>query len=105
MKTLQPYVCVYLTSSPKSRNMMAFDEELWDHKTAEKWYRATDVLALLSEREWQDISTAPKDGTWFLAWGVDGGFYTYRDGPGLISSEEPSPTHWHPLPAAPGETR
>ena len=50
---------------------------------------------------WRDIATAPKDGTWFLAWDEDCGYYTYRDGPGFIPSEEPAPTHWMPLPAPP----
>ena len=53
------------------------------------------------ERDWQDIATAPKDRSWFLAWDYDGGFYVYRLGPGLMSGGEPQPTHWQPLPAPP----
>jgi len=58
---------------------------------------------------WQDIETAPKDGTWFLAYqaGNEPQFFTcasyqdkwtrdedYRDQP-------PVPTHWQPLPTPP----
>jgi hypothetical protein len=51
---------------------------------------------------WRPIASCPKDGTWLLAWDYDGGYYVYRDGPGLIAGEEPAPTHWIPLPPAPG---
>ena len=79
--------------------------------------------------DWQPIETAPKDGTWFLAyvpdldcmcwgpyefcaWEVDswvnvGGNVT-RSGPGYWcttdTSEPCEPTHWMPLPKSPAKT-
>lgn len=60
--------------------------------------------AALTAGGWQEIASCPKDGTWFLAWDADGGFYTFRDGPGLIACEEPSPTLWMPIPPLPKES-
>jgi len=59
--------------------------------------------APLQSPAWQPIETCPKDGTWFLAWEYDCGFFVFRDGPGFISAEDPEPTHWMPLPAAPAD--
>lgn len=50
---------------------------------------------------WQPIATAPKDGSWFLGWNRDCGCFIWRDGPSLITGEDPQPTHWMPLPAPP----
>lgn len=50
---------------------------------------------------WQDIATAPKDGTWILAWDYDCGFYTWHTFPGAIQGGDPEPTHWMPLPSPP----
>jgi len=70
-----------------------------------EWVRYEDVVAeqarLRTALEGQPIETCPKDRSWFLAWDADCGFYTYRDGPGLIEAENERPTHWWPLPLAP----
>lgn len=66
---------------------------------------------------WQDISTAPRDGTTILGfWHVQGrpadgnsyGITRYNEGrwrgTDFLSEETYStPTHWQPLPAAPGK--
>ena len=52
---------------------------------------------------WQPIETAPKTGEWFLGWNRDCGCFVWRDGPGLITGEDPAPTHWMPLPARPAD--
>lgn len=62
---------------------------------------------------WQHIDTAPKDGTRFLAWHVDGTeavkcyWYTHRSVSGWKTDEMDCneydfiPTRWMPLPAPP----
>ncbi len=61
---------------------------------------------------WQDISTAPKDGTWvFLyhkharigGWYWDGGIWNNEYLEWGVGEAEPelSPTHWMPLPEPP----
>ncbi len=67
---------------------------------------AKDYLRLLAQEEargegWQSMATAPKDRRWLLGWEADLGYFIWRDGPGLINGEDPEPTHWMPLPAAP----
>ena len=54
-------------------------------------------------REWQPIGTHPKDSRWLLGWEYDQGCFVFRDGPGLLTGEDPMPTHWMPLPAPPVE--
>lgn len=88
----------------------------------ERWYKMMparvvslcDLALQALEQAWQPIETAPKDGTWVLA---------YRPGiveharcqvlkwddyeenwaiPGMAAvSRETPPTHWQPLPSAP----
>lgn len=53
--------------------------------------------------QWQAIETAPKDGRWMLGWETDLGYFVWRDGPGLITGEDPAPTHWMPLPSPPAK--
>jgi hypothetical protein len=65
---------------------------------------------------WQDISTAPKDGTWVALWCKDGGVKAgywantyFSQDPAWVTyahrsdSEEiyPLPTHWTSLPSPP----
>jgi hypothetical protein len=50
---------------------------------------------------WQPIETAPKDRRWLLGWHEDFGHFVFRDGPGLVTGEDPMPTHWMSLPPPP----
>lgn len=62
---------------------------------------------------WRDISTAPKDGTRFLAFEQSGDYcisecwwqHDFQEWSGWQNDwdNEPNPTHWMPLPAAPGQ--
>ncbi len=72
-----------------------------------------DVVARLNEseaRQWQDISTAPRDGTPILIWedigqfnaGYDDtrysiGYWRPRGGWGNRNNYDVNPTHWMPL--------
>lgn len=86
----------------------------------DRWNRRTpDAQALAAaeqrgrmEGEWQDISTAPKDGTEVLLWGAcwrDGQHYAPDRNVGWWTDgwhtrqigEDIEPTRWHPLPAPP----
>ena len=80
--------------SEGSSNTLTRCPECWSLAPAETG-RASETIG------WRPIDSAPKDGSWFLAWDYDGGFYVFRDGPGFIASENPQPTHWMPLPAHP----
>lgn len=81
---------------------------------AEFFKAANEILAsglVQDEAGWRDISTAPKDGTPFLAWeGSDRGPFKcwWRDEwPKReaywmdYNDSEPNPSHWMPLPAPP----
>lgn len=54
---------------------------------------------------WQPIESAPKDGSWFLGWNCDCGCFVWRDGTGLITGEDPAPTHWMSIPRSPDVSR
>ena len=57
--------------------------------------------AALRAQAWQPIESAPKDGRWLLGWHHDFKYFVFRDGPGLVTGEDPMPTHWMPLPLPP----
>lgn len=71
-----------------------------------------EQLERLAERDWQDIATAPRDGTKFDVWvPTDNGGYRFTD----VSFDEKGrlcrrlpvadlprwPSHWMPIPAGP----
>lgn len=89
---------------------------------------AAEIVRLRKEREWRDISTAPKDGTRVMLWMVptyDGGTISlidddphpvfgswvkwadndkesgFREGWTWYGSARCKPTHWMPLPPPP----
>jgi hypothetical protein len=85
--------------------------EFW-HERANKL--EVENAKLRAAQKWQDISTAPKDGTQILIGGTNwrGKFFMadaiWRDGWMLFhpdeddyTAESHNPTHWHPLPAPP----
>lgn len=51
--------------------------------------------------DWQDISTAPRDGTWVMCWGPDSLHGIAKFGANPVWAEYPEYTHWMPLPPAP----
>lgn len=72
--------------------------------------RAAPASPLPEGGGWQDISTAPKDGTKVLGWAEgdytvvewsSGGYWTLSECGAYASDGEWWPTHWMPLPAAP----
>lgn len=58
-------------------------------------------LNVAQAKGWQPAKTMPKDKSWVLGWNADQGCFVCRDGPGLLTGEDPDPTHWMPLPAPP----
>lgn len=70
------------------------------HLAAQMELCADDLAALLVS-SWQPIGNHPKDGTWLLGWHPDLGHFVWRDGPGLLTGEDPEPSHWMPLPEPP----
>jgi hypothetical protein len=78
---------------------------IWMSRAQDGLREAVRALTAASSRvtlAWQPIETAPKDGRWFLGWNEDVGHFVWRDGPGLLTGEDPAPTHWMPL-TAPNE--
>jgi hypothetical protein len=78
-------------------------ETAWDRSRASAELASPEVAAGTphAPNGWQPIATCPQDGSWFLGWNEDCGCFVWRDGPGLITGEDPAPTHWMPLPAPP----
>jgi hypothetical protein len=72
---------------------------------AEKLLEQVAQLRAQPPQDWRPIETAPRDGTWFLGWNEDAGHLIWRDGPGLLTGEDPAPTHWQPLPDPPADPR
>ena len=80
-------------------------------------HKAQDVAVVIAERlrvlAWQDISTAPKDGTRIIVYrpkadpnyiphvGADYWDKTYFGGAWMKSREDTQPTHWMPFPEPP----
>ena len=96
--------------------MSASIDSIIDLVLFERGYTGTEgtsvaILAALRaagyvvEWDWQDISTAPRDGTWIITYGAD---TPISDGfvldywPCDEDAWNGNPTHWRPLPAPPG---
>lgn len=86
------------------------EKEKWLRARNVAYYTADAILAsglVQNEASWRDISTAPKDGTAFLAWeSKDRGpfkcwWHTRWPEPEAYwmdhNDSEPNPTHWKPL--------
>ena len=73
--------------------------------------RVAELSARLREREWKDISTAPKDGEAVIVVDGKGDLYTACNSGdawesvclGDINTDYPDPTKWQPLPTPPKE--
>src|SRR4051812_48100557 len=77
----------------------------WQHKDGMDSLHESlgEIRAALSSPQWEDISTAPRDGTLILVWNKD-----YECGSGVTFYNETwkrfnvglreQPTHWMPLP-------
>ena len=70
----------------------------------DKEIRIAELEAKLAEREWQDISTAPKDGAKVIIYDTKHGV---RSGSWIVGinftgwNHSETPTHWQPLPPKP----
>jgi hypothetical protein len=88
---------------------------LWRNRWEMAVPEAVDAALAAIGAQWQDIATAPKDGTevmvvtpnyenaipakWFEKW-TDGGAWVT---PGYSQAHSVQPTHWQPLPPPPGD--
>ena len=83
-------------------------------KTTARILAALRAAGYVVERDWQDISTAPRDGTWIWCWHEEKrwrrvGMRSKASGPRWYYSStgvnaqyaDDTPTHWRPLPAPP----
>lgn len=77
-------------------------QSAWD---AAREQVASAVSAATQGSGWREINSTPTNGRWFLGWNEDCGHFIWRDGPGLITGEDPAPTHWMPLPDPPPVSR
>lgn len=89
---------------------------LWRETRTDQARAALEAVAPMLAPQWQDISTAPRDGTWFLGFQTTPGDYEnriaicrwgeWRNTDGItgglfIAPNGLMPTHWMPLPAGP----
>ena len=96
-----------MSASPEDAIVGAAWAALHDDPTvfdAAMFLAALRAAGYVVERDWQDISTAPRDGTWIITYGAD---TPISDGfvldywPCDEDAWNGNPTHWRPLPAPP----
>lgn len=83
--------------------MISDDDEVVDTLSVEDFERDYEPVEE-SDDGWQDISTAPRDGNYFIAYEDGLIFMAGWDGVRIREAECGSkirPTHWRPLPAPP----
>jgi hypothetical protein len=94
-----------LTKISRAGGVIDWHARNFDFEKARQILDALITAALAQGRAetqgWQPIETAPKDRRWLLGWHEDFGHFVFRDGPGLVTGEDPMPTHWMSLPPPP----